>query len=92
MNVKHIAKLSRLELSKAQEKKFVKELSSILDYIEKLKEVDTQNIEPAAQVIGLANVMRDDEVLDKRTKGSRRGILDNAPMGDGDYIKVKAVF
>lgn len=60
--VRHIAKLARLEISDAEVEKYVRELSSILDYIEKLKEVNTDGVEPTAQVTGLANAFRDDVV------------------------------
>lgn len=90
-DVEHIAKLSRLDLSEPEKKKFSKELSSILDYIKQLEEVNTENIEPTAQVTGLVNVTREDEVKNcKRQK--REEILEQAPMRDGDFIKVKSVF
>ena len=91
-DVEHIAKLSRLELSQAEKKKFSHELSSILDYIEKLKEVNTDKVEPTAQVTGLTNVMREDKKIEESDKEEREGILDQAPTRDGDFIKVKSVF
>jgi len=92
IDVKNIAKLSRLELSPAEEKKFSKELSSILDYVEQLKEIKTDNIEPTAQVTGLTNVTREDKFDETRTKGAHKGILGNAPKRDDDHIEVKAIF
>jgi len=61
-DVRHIAKLARLAVSDAEVKKFVKELSSILQYVEMLNELDTENVEPTAQVTGLTNVFREDTV------------------------------
>ena len=61
--VRHIAKLARLKLSDAEVEKFSKELTSILQYIEKLNEVDTSNVEPTAQVTGLTNVFREDTIV-----------------------------
>lgn len=61
--VRHIAKLARLKLSDAEVKKFCKELASILDYVDILNELDTENIEPTAQVTGLTSVFRKDEIL-----------------------------
>lgn len=92
INVKNIAKLARLELTKQEEKKFSRELSSILDYVKQLDQVKTDNIEPTAQVTGLTNVIREDKIDEVRTKGSHDGILENAPKRDDDYINVKAVF
>lgn len=91
-DTEHIAKLSRLELSESEKKKFSKELSSILNYIEQLKEVDTDKVEPTAQVTGLTNITREDKVDQTESKKTREQILENAPMRDGDFVKVKSVF
>ncbi len=61
--VEHIAKLARLSLTPAEVEKMAKELSSILTYVEKLKEVDTDDVLPTAQVTGLETVLRSDEIL-----------------------------
>lgn len=58
--VKHIAKLARLGLKEEDVGKFAKQLSSIMEYVEKLNEVDVKNVEPTSQVTGLENVMRED--------------------------------
>ncbi len=60
--VKHIAKLARLGLTGKEIEKFQKELSSILDYVEKLKEVDVSRVEPTSHPLKKENVMRKDEV------------------------------
>lgn len=61
INVKHVAKLANLPISADEEKKFEKQLSEILSYVEKLKEVDTKNVEITSQVTGLENITREDE-------------------------------
>lgn len=58
--VRHIAKLARLELTDAEVEKYAKELTSILQYVDMLREVDTAGVEPIAQVTGQSNVLRDD--------------------------------
>lgn len=58
--VEHIAKLARLALTPKEVEKFSKELTDILNYVEKLQELDTHGIEPTAQVTGLLNTPRDD--------------------------------
>ncbi len=63
-DIKHIAELSRIKLTAAEEAKFGEQLGSILQYIEHLDEVDTKNIEPTAQVSGLVDVLRSDSVSD----------------------------
>lgn len=60
--VKHIAKLARLNLTEDEIEKYAKQLSGILDYFEVLKEVDTEKVKPIAQITGLENVKRVDEV------------------------------
>ena len=88
-DVNHIAKLARLGLSEEEKEKFAKELAAILEFVEKLKEVDTKNVEPTAQATGRQNVTRADEAK----KGEeRQQILNNAPQTKNDYIKVKEVF
>ena len=61
--VLHIAKLARLELTSEEVNKMTKELSSILGYIEVLNEVNTDAVEPTAQVTGITNALREDTVI-----------------------------
>ncbi len=60
--VRHIAKLARLELSDGEVEKFATQLTSILDYVDMLGEVDTKNVEAASQPTGLTTVLREDVV------------------------------
>lgn len=88
--VEHIAKLSRLELSSAEKEKFSKELSSVLEYFEKLKEVDVEGVEPCANITGLSNVSRQDEIEESAI--THEDIKKNAPeFGDGSFV-VPGVF
>lgn len=69
--VKHVSKLANLPLSKEEEAKYSNQLSRILDYMEKLNEIDTSKVEPTFNVNGLSNVMREDETepCDIKQKG-----------------------
>ena len=87
--VKHIAKLSRIELSEGELTKFQGELNRILGYIEVLKTIDTEGVEPLAQVTGLENAYREDVTMDS---GLQDKIIKNAPEREGRFIKVKKVF
>jgi aspartyl-tRNA(Asn)/glutamyl-tRNA(Gln) amidotransferase subunit C len=87
-DVKHIAKLARLGLTEEEIGKFQKDLSSILDYVEKLKEVDVSDIEPASHAIKVQNVMRKDEVKSFASKK----LLDLTPDNKEGFLKVKSVF
>jgi aspartyl-tRNA(Asn)/glutamyl-tRNA(Gln) amidotransferase subunit C len=89
--VDHIAKLARLKLTDAQEEKMAKELGAILTYIEKLKEVNTDGVEPTAQVTGLENVLRKDEV-NEWWGGNPIDLVQAAPNKEGKFVKVKEVF
>jgi aspartyl-tRNA(Asn)/glutamyl-tRNA(Gln) amidotransferase subunit C len=58
--IEHIASLARLSLTEREKELFGSQLSSILDYMEKLNELDTRNVEPTSHVLPLSNVVRDD--------------------------------
>ena len=60
--IKHIANLARLDLSDQELKIYGEQLSNILGYIEQLQEVDTDGVEPTAQITGLENSWREDKV------------------------------
>lgn len=87
--VEHIAELARLGLSKKEKEKMAKELSSILDYVEELKKVPTEKVEPGGQTAGPVNVSRKDEIKEFK---DREKLLDQAPAKENNYFKVKPVF
>lgn len=66
--VRHVAKLARLKLTDEEVKKFAGQLSGVLEYVDILKEVDTEGVEITSQVTGLKNVMRKDEVVSSEAK------------------------
>lgn len=86
--IRHIAELARIELSPAELEKFQGDLNKVLGYIEVLRTVDTEGVEPLASVTGLENVWREDVAEDS---GLQKAILDNAPEKSGRFIKVKKV-
>lgn len=61
--VNHLSKLARIELSEEETRTFSSQISAVLDYIEILNELDTENILPTHQVTGLANISRKDKIL-----------------------------
>ena len=61
MNIKKIAKLANLKLTKKEELKFQKEMGVILKYIDKLNELKTYNIKAYSNISGLNNIMYDDK-------------------------------
>jgi len=86
--VQHIAKLAQLGLTEKEIEKMRKELSKILDYIEKLKEVDISKIEPTSHSIKLENVMRIDQ-SEKPPKSKK--LLELAPETKKGYLKTKSI-
>jgi len=87
--VQRIAKLARLGLTEKEVEKFQKELSSILDYIEKLREVDVSDIEPLSHPFEVRNVSRKDEILTAAGRGEK--LLKLAPEEKKGYLKVKSI-
>jgi len=87
-DVKHVAKLSRLGLTDEEITKYSEQLSSVLDYISKLNEVDTDKVESTSQVTGLKNVLRKDEVKESL---SQENALSSSTHAENGYFKVKAV-
>ena len=86
--VRKVAKLSRLELSDAEVAEFTGQLSAILGYVEKMNELDTENVEPLAHCLPISNVFRPDRV--KESLGTEKALA-NAPQRDGDFFKVPKI-
>jgi len=91
MDINHISQLARLGLKEDEKNKLETDLSAILGFVEKLKEVDVEGIEPMTGGTDLNNVLRDDEA-GERNSLQRKRILDNAPKRKDDYIEVRAIF
>ncbi len=88
--VRHIATLARLGLTDEEVEKFSTQLSDILTHAKKLDEVNTEGVEPIAQITGLKNVLFEDkekgcEFTDELLKQSPQDV-------QGHMIKVKNVF
>jgi len=86
--VRKVAKLSRLELTDSEVEEFTGQLSAILDYVEKMNELDTANVEPLAHCLPVSNVFREDNV--KESLGTEQ-TLANAPQRDGEFFKVPKI-
>ena len=89
--VEHIAGLARLELTEKEKEKFATQISSILGYFKELQKVDLSKVEPTAQVTGLQNVTRSDEVK-KCDEETMKKLVAAAPEQADNLVKVKAVF
>src|SRR5687767_2474588 len=89
LNVKYVAHLARLNLTPEEEQKFGAQLGQVLEYIEKLRQLDVAAVEPTAHATPLSNVMRTDEV---RPSLSNEEALRNAPAkANGLFLVPKIV-
>ena len=86
--VKHVAKLANLNLTEEEIKKYGIQLSSILEYVKQLEEVDTIGVEPTFNVSGLTNVYHPDEVIPGLTKEE---VLANSKEKKNSMFVVKRV-
>jgi len=88
--VEHIAKLARISLTQEEIGKFQKELSSILDYIEKLKEVDVEQAKPTSHSVSIENVMREDEYA-SQTPELKKKLIEKFPDAEKGCLKTKSI-
>ena len=87
--VRKVAQLARLELTDADLATMQKQLSSILDYVAQLNELDTTGVEELAHPLPVVNVFRPDVAQPSLPVDAA---LQNAPKRVGDYFSVPAVF
>ena len=86
--VKRIALLARLKLAPAEEEKLTREMASIVSYIDKLKELDTSDVEPLAFGASGTNVFREDE---SRPSSPAEEMFSNAPERKHSFYRVPRV-
>ena len=86
--VRHVARLARLELTEDEERRLQADLSSILTYIDKLNQLDTAAIEPTAQVGDAGLPMREDQVTNRPAPDE---MLRNAPAQRNHLIAVPKI-
>lgn len=88
--IEHIAALSKLELTLEEKELYAGQLSSVLDYVGQLQEIDTENVEGMANVTGLSNVWRGDAI--EKSDIKHTDLEKNAPeFKDGNFV-VPGVF
>ncbi|WP_028777875.1 Asp-tRNA(Asn)/Glu-tRNA(Gln) amidotransferase subunit GatC [Shimazuella kribbensis] len=87
--VEHVAKLARLSLSEEEKTQFTSQLNDILQFAEKLNELDTDHVEPTSHVYPVTNVMREDTI---KPSLDREKVLLNAPDQKDGSFRVPAVF
>ena len=83
-----VAELARLEFSDDETRKFTEQLGSILGYIDRLNELDTDNVEPTSHVLDFSTPLREDNVVKLLTIEE---VLQNAPETEDDFFVVPQV-
>ena len=86
--IKHISKLSRISVDEKKAEKLAGDLNSIFEFIEKLNELKTENVEPLTSVAEKTLKLRSDEV---KSKNLREQIIKNSPQENEDYFVVPKV-
>ena len=86
--IKHISKLSRISVDEKKAEKLAGDLNSIFDFIEKLNELKTDNVEPLTSVAETTLKLRSDEI---KSKNLREQVIKNSPKENEDYFVVPKV-
>lgn len=87
-DVKHIANLSKLNLTDEELEKYTTQLSDIVNFANELSNIDVEGVKPTAHILDIKNVFRKDEV---ETSYDREEILKNAPSKDAGCVSVPKV-
>ncbi len=89
IDLQHVVKLARIELSAEEEQRIGPQLSEIIQYVEKLNELDADDIEPTAHAVQLTNVLREDQLCPSL---SQDDAMRNAPKSSkGLFVVPKIV-
>jgi aspartyl/glutamyl-tRNA(Asn/Gln) amidotransferase C subunit len=86
--VRHVALLARLELTAAEEQRMRADMAEMIEYVDKLAELDTASVAPTAQVGEAGTPMRDDQ---RTNRPAAEAMLANAPARDRNYFKVPKI-
>ena len=87
-DLRHVARLARLHLEDAELKPFESQVSKILDFVEELKEVDVEGVEPTSHPLAVANVFREDKPVDGL---DAQPFLARSPRARGRFFEVPKI-
>lgn len=85
----HVANLARLELAGEEAEAFTGQLGAILNYVEKLKQLNTEGIEPTSHAIPMSNVFREDVIINPL--GQEKALVNAPDKADGCFKVPKVV-
>lgn len=91
-SLEHLAELARLQLTAAEEEKFLKDLGNILDYFKELQEVNTDNVRPMTGGTMLKNITSDDEAFARGRFQESDKLRAQFPDHENGFLKVPPVF
>ena len=86
--VKKVANLARLKITPQEEQDFAGQLSSILDYFEQIRQLDTDNVAPMTRAIDVSNITRSDQQI---SNNETESLLDSAPERQDDFFRVPKI-
>ena len=86
--VQRVAALARLSFTPEEEELLTRQLDTILQYVEKLNQLDTEKVEPLAHVIDIVNGFRNDQVIHEPAVDA---LLSNAPAKENNFFKVPKI-
>lgn len=84
-DIEHLTRLARMELSGEEKAELEKDLEAVIGYMDTLSKIDTEGVAPMEHVLGLSNVMREDEL---EASADRDEILGCAPNAEDGYYDV----
>lgn len=88
-DVKYVSTLSRIEMNEKELEAFTRELDKILEYMNKLNELNTDNVKPTAHILDVKNVKREDKLTDESLSNDEA--LQMAPEKERGFFKVPKV-
>jgi len=86
--IRHVAMLARLELADEELERFTGQLGAILEYVDKLREIETEKVEPRISAAAVGNVFREDEPAESLP---REDVIAEAPSTDGEHFLVPPI-
>jgi aspartyl-tRNA(Asn)/glutamyl-tRNA(Gln) amidotransferase subunit C len=86
--INRVSELARLDLSDNEKEEFSRQLSDIIEYVEKINQLDTSSVEPADHIVPLANVFREDSVQESLPREALEKI---APRFEEGHVVVPRI-
>ncbi len=87
-DVRKVANLARLELAEDKIETYTAQLEKILDYIDQLEQVDTEDVPPTTRAVEVLNVVREDQIQNTKVRDE---LLELAPHKEGDFFRVPKI-